>query len=312
MIARSCLRWRGERLLLLLVTIFAVSLRPTLGSGEENPPAKPPAKKAPTSQPSEEKAAPPAPTLTPAQALPSAGSVSAPPASVPPAPTLPPPAPASDARRRPAPLAIEGAYSTEGGAGQMTVKHIYGDFFQVTGSNAWEGVGILDGSIYRGVFRHRDRMDIPGGAMGEQTIDWSDPENPRMQATYTIRREGQVVQRWRRVPDSGGGPALKPPPPAKRPAFGEYVYVEELPEAVTKVPPVYPDEARKAGVEGVVLVQVLVVEDGTVADYRIVNSVPGLDDVAVACVRQWRFKPALSAGKPVAVWVAVPIRFSLR
>ena len=117
----------------------------------------------------------------------------------------------------------------------------------------------------------------------------------------------------------------KPPPPSivvapppgndaaipGRPAFGQYVYVEELPEATTKVPPVYPAEARRAGVDGTVMVQVLVLEDGTVGECRIVKSVPALDDAAVAAARQWRFKPAMSKGQPVAVWVAVPIRFTL-
>ncbi len=95
------------------------------------------------------------------------------------------------------------------------------------------------------------------------------------------------------------------------PKFQEYVYVEELPEAVTKVEPRYPDIAREAGVEGTVMIQVLVNRDGGVADTRVVKSVPTLDQAAIECVRQWRFKPASSGGKPVAVWVAVPIKFTL-
>jgi protein TonB len=40
--------------------------------------------------------------------------------------------------------------------------------------------------------------------------------------------------------------------------------------------------------------------------------VPVLDDAAIKAVRQWVFKPALSNNKPVAVWVAVPVKFALR
>jgi TonB family protein len=50
-----------------------------------------------------------------------------------------------------------------------------------------------------------------------------------------------------------------------------------------------------------------------VGDVRVVHTEPGqgtLGDAAVACVRQWRFKPARANGAPTAVWVAVPIRFS--
>lgn len=53
------------------------------------------------------------------------------------------------------------------------------------------------------------------------------------------------------------------------------------------------------------------IEDGTVSDTRITGSIPELDAAAAQAVRQWRFKPAQSKGQPVAVWVAVPIKFSL-
>jgi protein TonB len=95
------------------------------------------------------------------------------------------------------------------------------------------------------------------------------------------------------------------------PKFGDYVYVEELPEAITKVNPVYPDLAREAGVDGLVMVQALVGKDGKVKDVRVVKSIPMLDESAKAAVRQWVFKPALSNNKPVAVWVGVPVKFSL-
>ena len=95
------------------------------------------------------------------------------------------------------------------------------------------------------------------------------------------------------------------------PKFGDYVYVEELPEAVTKVTPTYPDLAREAGVDGTVMVQALVGKDGKVKDVRVVKSIPMLDESAKAAVRNWVFKPALSNNKPVAVWVGVPVKFSL-
>ena len=101
------------------------------------------------------------------------------------------------------------------------------------------------------------------------------------------------------------------PPTDELPKFGDYVYVEELPEPITKVTPIYPDIAREAGVDGVVLVQALVGKDGHVKDVKVVKPIPMLNDAAVAAVRQWVFKPALSNNKPVAVWVSVPVRFSL-
>src|SRR5262249_11938197 len=99
------------------------------------------------------------------------------------------------------------------------------------------------------------------------------------------------------------------PPATRQP--DEYVYVEELPEAVTKVAPSYPDAARQAKIQGTVVVQALVGEDGRVKDIRIVTSIPDLDQGATECVRKWVFNRARTKGKPVGVWVAVPIRFSL-
>jgi protein TonB len=103
--------------------------------------------------------------------------------------------------------------------------------------------------------------------------------------------------------------AASQPADERLPAFGEYVFVEELPEVVRQVAPVYPEAARRAGVQGDVLVQVLVGRDGRVRDARVVRSIPPLDSCAVAAVRQWVFKPALVAGQPVAAWVAVPVQF---
>lgn len=105
----------------------------------------------------------------------------------------------------------------------------------------------------------------------------------------------------------------RPPPanPDAEPRLGEYIDVEELPEPIHKVAPAYPEEARRRGVEGTVLVQALVGKDGTVRRTQLVRGVAGLDEAAEACVKQWRFKPARAKGESVAVWVAVPMTFKL-
>jgi protein TonB len=121
-----------------------------------------------------------------------------------------------------------------------------------------------------------------------------------------------------RSKDSGTHP--KPLPVVSRPAdtsaeelprLGEYVYVDELPVLITAVKPTYPDIARDASVDGTVMVQALVGKDGHVKDAKVVKSIPMLDASALTAVKQFVFKPALANNRPVAVWVAVPIRFSL-
>ena len=127
----------------------------------------------------------------------------------------------------------------------------------------------------------------------------------------TIATQQEIAQITPGVDAGKGDIVVAPPSEDDLPKFGEYVYVEELPEAITKVSPVYPDLAREAGVDGVVLVQALVGKDGRVKDARVQKSIPMLDESALAAVKQWVFKPALSNNKPVAVWVAVPVRFTL-
>jgi len=99
---------------------------------------------------------------------------------------------------------------------------------------------------------------------------------------------------------------------SQSPAPEGYVNVEELPEAITRVPPEYPEEARKAKAEGTVQVQALVGADGLVQQVKILSSPsPLLNPAASDAVRKWVFKPAMAHGKPVAVWVTIPVRFTL-
>ena len=139
-------------------------------------------------------------------------------------------------------------------------------------------------------------------------------EDEQVQEEQTIATQEELSQTIGAGETGGTGDSLVIAPPAQDalPQFGEYVYVEELPEAITKVSPEYPDIARQSSMEGTVIVQALVGKDGKVKDTKVVKSVPVLDDAAVAAVKRWVFKPALSNNKPVAVWVAVPVKFSLQ
>ncbi len=119
----------------------------------------------------------------------------------------------------------------------------------------------------------------------------------------------QVAQHPTSDPAAGRDRSGSPPPPPPAPAdVGGETYVEELPEAITKVQPVIPSTILRP-IDETVLVQTLVGTDGRIKDARVVKSVPMLDDAALAAARQWVFKPAMSNGKPVEVWVAIPVRF---
>jgi protein TonB len=99
------------------------------------------------------------------------------------------------------------------------------------------------------------------------------------------------------------------------PAPGDFVYVDELPKSLTKVAPVYPEGARKRHEQGTVFVQALVSKKGMVLEALVragKGVTPELDKAAKEAVSQWTFEPAKAKGKPVAVWVMVPVKFRLK
>lgn len=85
------------------------------------------------------------------------------------------------------------------------------------------------------------------------------------------------------------------------------------PSLVREIKPIYTEEARRRGVEGDVLLEVVVRADGAVGAVRIVRALgAGLDQRAVDAVRQWVFSPARRFGAPVDVLVEVAVEFRLR
>ena len=95
------------------------------------------------------------------------------------------------------------------------------------------------------------------------------------------------------------------------PSPDDYVAFEKAPEKVKMDDPVYPDIAREAGVEGTVMLRVLVGDDGFVKDLIIIQSVPMLDESAADAAWTAVFKPALQKDRPVAVWMVIPIEFKM-
>ena len=80
-------------------------------------------------------------------------------------------------------------------------------------------------------------------------------------------------------------------------------------------PPRYTAEAKRAGIQGTVWLEVVVLPDGTVGDVEVTKSldrVYGLDDQAIAAARNWRFAPGTRFGEPVAVRVGLELFFNLR
>jgi TonB family protein len=85
------------------------------------------------------------------------------------------------------------------------------------------------------------------------------------------------------------------------------------PGLLREVKPQYTEEARRLGVEGDVVLEIVVRADGSVGAITILQRLgSGLDQRAVEAVRQWRFSPAKRYGTPVDVLVEVAVEFKLR
>ncbi len=113
-----------------------------------------------------------------------------------------------------------------------------------------------------------------------------------------------------------------PPPPAPEEEVEEepeiFVIVEQMPELIGGLAAIqkkisYPEIAKKAGVEGRVIVQFVVDENGAVLDPQVVRGIgAGCDEEAVRAVRQAQFQPGKQRGKAVKVKMSLPITFKLK
>ncbi len=111
-----------------------------------------------------------------------------------------------------------------------------------------------------------------------------------------------------------------PPPPVveeEEVAVEFFVAVEEMPDPIGGIAGiqqkiVYPEIAKRAGVQGRVYIKAFVDESGVVKKAEVIKGIgAGCDEAAVAAVLKTKFKPGKQRGKPVRVQVSIPILFKL-
>ena len=110
-------------------------------------------------------------------------------------------------------------------------------------------------------------------------------------------------------------PPPPPPPPGQR-VVDPIIFVafDQAPELIKKVDPRYPDIARRAGVEGVVTLQIVIDETGRVVEAEVVVAVPPniFEQAALDAIIQWEFRPAMQRDRPVRVRIGQRVEFVLR
>jgi len=149
-------------------------------------------------------------------------------------------------------------------------------------------------------------LEPPSGVFREGLIVTEPPVDlPAIDASGSIPGAG--------VP-GGTGTVLPDAPQAVRPAVAP-VPVSALvtpPVKIRDVSPVYPETARLARVEGIVIIEAVIGVGGDVQETKVLRSMPLLTEAAVAAVRQWKYTPTRLGGRPVPVIMTVTVNFRLR
>lgn len=122
---------------------------------------------------------------------------------------------------------------------------------------------------------------IPGGVVGGFVTDFAVPPPPPL-----------------------------PPPPAPRTPVRVGGEIKQ-PALLHRVEPVYPPLAVAASLEGTVILEAIVDEDGRVTNVRVLRSMGVLDRAAIDAVRQWRYAPLLLNGRPSPFELTVVLSFRL-
>ena len=105
-----------------------------------------------------------------------------------------------------------------------------------------------------------------------------------------------------------GGLPDAPPPPQQAVRVGGQI---KEPKKLKSVSPEYPDIARQARVQGVVILECTISPQGKVTEVKVLRGIPLLDQAAMEAVRQWVYTPTLLNGVPVPVIMTVTVNFKL-
>jgi len=174
--------------------------------------------------------------------------------------------------------------------------------------------------VYKNILlRHQMRLEPD---RGRQQLLEQQADQLRNRAIELRKQQSPIAP----VAGATYAPPPPPPPPPPAPPRPPCVPASSLlaqapvrvggnikaPAKVRDVRPVYPDLAQSTKIQGVVIIEATIAEDGRVVGACVLRSIPLLDDAAVEAVNQWEFTPTLLNGVAVPVVMTVTVNFVLQ
>jgi TonB family protein len=155
----------------------------------------------------------------------------------------------------------------------------------------------------------KQQQDIPKQRAKKVPIPDPTPDEPE-----PIRLPDDIDQPELDMPDTDIIFGIPEGPPPAEPEGPIRVGGDVAPPVkITSPPPQYTEIARKARVQGVVIIEAIIDKQGNVTNVKILKSLPmGLDTAAAVAVKKWKFEPATLNGKPVAVIYNLTVNFRLQ
>jgi protein TonB len=128
----------------------------------------------------------------------------------------------------------------------------------------------------------------------------------------TDDQAGEAIKQGNTVAKAPDNEKLKPSDVDSLPIPADEYLVTAMPSVLSEVRIPYPPEAKAKGIEGTVLLDLLIDAGGLVRQVTVISGPGfGLNEAAAEALRRFKFKPALVGDKPVAVKVRYPYRFVL-
>ncbi len=174
----------------------------------------------------------------------------------------------------------------------------------------------LEALIYKNILLRMQANQTPDPIEQKRLVEEAD----------VLRNRAIELQKQRQVehqsPTAGG------PPPAPAPPFPGFVESFEqtlarlqpvrvggnirTPTKIKDVRPAYPPEALASRIQGVVILEAIINDQGNIANAKVLRSIPLLDSAALTALSQWQFTPTLLNGTPVGVIMTVTVNFTLQ